>query len=92
MAYKTVLLGVRGFKHREKTHRTLKAAQRYILDNIKPNSHRPAWIYRINADGSEVKLPGQYEVHAMYDTGFKVGLYRRTDHPNRLSHNPIMLR
>lgn len=86
--YKSIALGVMGYRNRETNHTTLLQAQKYLLRTLR--EHQPGWIYRIS-DGKEVKLPGQYEVHKMPGTGFRPSLYRRLDKPNRLSRSPILV-
>lgn len=86
--YKTAALGAYGYKHRETTHPTLRRAQEYLLRTLR--ERQPGWIYRMSA-GKEAKLPGQYEVHKMPETGFHKALYRRLGKPNRLSKNPIVV-
>jgi len=86
LKYKSILLLSGDYRHEEKTHLSLKSAQKYILTSIKPGTHRAAWIIRSDG-GKERKLPGQYEVHKM---GSKTGLYRRMNRPNRLVMKPVM--
>lgn len=88
--YESYLIGVREYKNRTKRHSTLDAAKKHILRSIKPGTHRPAWIFRVDSDGKgqRTSLPGQYEV--WQDASGIVGLYIRRARPNRLSSKPIM--
>ena len=88
--YESYLIGVAGYKGRTRRHSTLDAAKKHILRSIKPGTHRPAWIFRVDTagKGQRMSLPGQYEVWR--DASGIVGLYIRRVRPNRLSAKPIM--
>ena len=85
--YRAVQLGVLNLKHKETMHSTLERAKRHLLRTLK--LHQPGWIIRVSGS-QERKLPGQYEVHRMVETGLKPALYLRRDKPNRLGMKPIV--
>lgn len=91
--YKSVLIGVRGYKHRETMHDSLLAAKRYLLNNLRADGSRPGWIFRVE-QGAEKRLPPQYEVRSMaywpWNQKGKVGLFARNRRTGTLGTSPLL--